>query len=310
MIEATDFSGQPVSWAKGQSPEGLWLHATAPSRDELVLLDRIYPMNELALEDALESGHPSHYQKYPEGDFMTFRTLADPGKLSEDSERISIFLYPGSLLTLATEPLPYLDRVREIVGRESVDTPAEVTFELLDLGAESYSVFMRALEDQIDALEQQMFDTSTRRETANLVQIVFDLKQRLNHARRLALDTQDALNLMARHASVSDGDLLRFRDVRDSMNRLSKRMDTGRDNLSNLLTIHSSVQSQRMNEVMRTLAAVSTVFLPLTFLAGVWGMNFDHMPELHWISGYALAWASFLLVGLTLAWVFKRRGWW
>lgn len=310
MIEATNFAGERVEWSAGHGRHGLWVHATAPSEEELRWLDDCYPMNELALEDALELGHSSYYQKYPEGDFITFRMLSDPKGLSEKTERISIFLYDDSLLTLSIYPLPYLPRVREIVGRETVDTAAEVAFELLDLGTETYSTFIHAIEERVDELEQRMFDPETQHLGENLVQVVFDLKQRLNTARRLTLEAQDALTLLARHASADENDLLRFRDVRDNMNRLSKRMDTGRDNLSNLLAIHSSVQSQRMNEVMRTLAAVSTVFLPLTFLAGVWGMNFEHMPELAWPYGYAMAWASFLAVALTLAWVFKRRGWW
>ncbi|GHF95396.1 hypothetical protein GCM10017783_04130 [Deinococcus piscis] len=287
----------------------LWLHVSEPTNQDLAALAQTFAMNDLALEDSLEPGHASHYEKYPEGDFLTFRTLARPEELAEESERISIFLYADSLLTLSREELPYLERVREIVGRETVDSPAEIAFEILDTGAESFVVFMRALEDRIDILEQRMFDFDHRGKE-NMVQTVFDLKQRLNHARRLCNEAQDMLTLLARHASASEEDLLRFRDVRDSMNRLGKRLDTSRDNLSNLLAIHSSVQSQRMNEVMRTLAAVSTVFLPLTFLAGVWGMNFEYMPELHWKFGYALAWLSFALVAGALAWVFKRRGWW
>ncbi|WP_278913932.1 CorA family divalent cation transporter [Deinococcus wulumuqiensis] len=91
---------------------------------------------------------------------------------------------------------------------------------------------------------------------------------------------------------------------------MGSRLDGLRDSLSSLLDLHLALQSQRMNEVMRTLTAVSVVFLPLTFLAGVWGMNFEHMPELASPYGYALAWGSFLLVGGLLAYTFKRRGWW
>ncbi|MDO4262795.1 MAG: magnesium transporter CorA family protein [Deinococcus sp.] len=306
MIEATDFSGQLVPWQANLDRRQLWLHVSEPTNHDLAALELAFPMNELAVEDALEPGHASHYEKYPQGDFLTFRTLANPEGLAEESERVSLFLYADSLLTLSRGELPYLARVRELVGRETVDSPAEIAFEILDTGAESFVVFMRALEDRIDELEQQMFGGGRE----DMVQTVFDLKQRLNHARRLCNEAQDALTLLARHASASDDDLLRFRDVRDSMNRLGKRLDTSRDNLSNLLAIHSSVQSQRMNEVMRTLAAVSTVFLPLTFLAGVWGMNFESMPELRWQFGYALAWSSFVLVAGVLAWIFRRRGWW
>lgn len=100
------------------------------------------------------------------------------------------------------------------------------------------------------------------------------------------------------------------RDVVDHLARVYEGLDSERDALSTLLDVHLTVQSNRMNEVMKTLTTVSTIFLPLTFLAGVWGMNFKFMPELEQPWGYLMAWGAFALVGLLLALVFKRRGWW
>ncbi len=138
---------------------------------------------------------------------------------------------------------------------------------------------------------------------------MFDLKHLLGQARRLATDAREASALLGRQTSLH-AEQVRFRDVQDSFTRVGSRLDGLRDSLSSLLDLHLALQGQRMNEVMRTLTAVSVVFLPLTFLAGVWGMNFEHMPELASPYGYALAWGSFLLVGGLLAYTFKRRGWW
>jgi magnesium transporter len=87
-------------------------------------------------------------------------------------------------------------------------------------------------------------------------------------------------------------------------------LDSARDTLGSLLDVHLSVQSNRMNEVMKTLTTVSAIFLPLTFLAGVWGMNFKVMPELEWQYGYGLAWGSFISAGALFAAYFKWRKWW
>ncbi|MFC6591922.1 magnesium transporter CorA family protein [Deinococcus lacus] len=315
MIRATTLQGEEVVWppagtAAATAQQGLWVHTTQPSTQEIAELETVFAMNEMALEDALEPGHASRYEKYPESDFITFRMLARPEELGEETMRVSVFLYPEAVLSLSRQDLPYLDRVREMVGRETVDTSAEVAFELLDHAADTFAQFATALEARIDEMEQKMFEPRRQNRKSGVVQRVFDLKQTLSHARLLCLEAQDAVTALARHASASEEDLLRFRDVQTTMRRIAGRLDTGRDNLTNLLSIHSSVESQRMNEVMRTLAAVSTIFLPLTFLAGVWGMNFEQMPELREPWGYAMAWGSFVLVAGVLAWIFKRRGWW
>ena len=118
-----------------------------------------------------------------------------------------------------------------------------------------------------------------------------------------------AVNGYSKHQKEA-ADLVRYRDVQDSLSRAVSRFEALREHLTSLLDLHLGLQGQRMNEVMRTLTAVSVIFLPLTFLAGVWGMNYQNMPELHWRYGYAFAWASFLATGLLLAYYFKRRGWW
>ncbi|ADY27121.1 Mg2 transporter protein CorA family protein [Deinococcus proteolyticus MRP] len=310
MIEAADFTGKLLDPLPGRPPADIWVHVAQPSEQELEQLQASFPMNKLALEDALEEGHPSHYSSYPEGDVLTFRFLCSPEELGEESQRLTLFLYSDRLLSLSSDEPAYLAEVRATLEHDPASSAGDIAFRLLDQGARSYAEFVHNLEDRIDELELGMFGEQQDQHQKRLVPTVFGLKQRLTQARRLCLEAQDALVLLARHASASEEDLLRFRDVRDSMNRLCKRLDTSRDNLTNLLSIYSSVQSQRMNEVMRTLAAVSTVFLPLTFLAGVWGMNFEHMPELHWPFGYALAWLSFVLVAAALTWVFRRRGWW
>lgn len=311
MIRAKDLaSGQELDWA-GQTV-GVWVDAQDPTPEELARLRAAFPLNRLALEDALEQGHWTRAEQYPEHAFVTVRSFAHPEQPDEFTERVSIFAFApapdqpcGAVLTHSRGGTRALGTVWALVGREMVNTAQEVTYELLDQTADSFFLAADALEAQVDALEEQIF----RSPRFNPVEPVFDLKHLLGQARRLATDAREASALLGRQTSLH-AEQVRYRDVQDSFTRVGSRLDGLRDSLSSLLDLHLALQGQRMNEVMRTLTAVSVVFLPLTFLAGVWGMNFEHMPELASPYGYALAWGSFLLVGGLLAYTFKRRGWW
>lgn len=311
MIRAKDLSsGQELNWA-GQTA-GVWVDAQDPSVEELARLQAAFPLNRLALEDALEQGHWTRAEQYPEHAFVTVRSFAHPEQPDEFTERVSIFAFApapdqpcGAVLTHSRSGTRALGAVWAQVGREAVNTAQEVTYELLDQTADGFFLAADALETQVDTLEEQIF----RSPRFNPVEPVFDLKHLLGQARRLATDAREASALLGRQTSLH-AEQVRYRDVQDSFTRVGSRLDGLRDSLSSLLDLHLALQGQRMNEVMRTLTAVSVVFLPLTFLAGVWGMNFENMPELASPYGYALAWGSFLLVGGLLAYTFKRRGWW
>lgn len=294
-------TGQEVPW---NAPMPRWIDLQDPTDAEIASIRAEFPLNRFALEDALEQGHWSRAEHYPEHAFITLRSPSHPDQPDEFTERVSLFLFPDTVITLSRAGTHALNLVWPQVGRETVNTRSEVVYELLDATADTFLTTADSLEAQLDALEEKIF----RDPRFNPVEEVFDFKYLIGQVRRLAAEARDATALLVRHAAETD--LVRYRDAQDSFTRGSSRLDSLRDALSSLLDLHLSLQSQRMNEVMRTLTAVSIIFLPLTFLAGVWGMNFEHMPELRLPYGYALAWSSFLVVGGLLAYFFKRRGWW
>ncbi|OLV15966.1 magnesium transporter CorA family protein [Deinococcus marmoris] len=305
MIRAKHLaSGEAFEW-EGQT-SGVWVDVQDVTPPELARLQAAFPLNELALEDVLEHGHWSRAEQYPEHAFITVRSFSHPDKEDEDTERISIFGFADAALTFSTKGTMALHNVWGMVGRENVNLPAEVTYELLDHTADTFFTLAEALERRTDALEEQVF--KNRRD--NPVPDIFEVKHLLSQGRRLASDAREAAALLGRHATATPADLVRYRDAQDSFTRAASHLDGLRDFLTSLLDLHLNLQNQRMNEVMRTLTAVSVIFLPLTFLAGVWGMNFKAMPELEWPLGYVMAWGSFLLIGGLLALYFKRRGWW
>lgn len=304
MIRARTFTGEALDWT-GQT-QGVWVDVQGVTEEDLTRLRAAFSLNRLAVDDVLEHGHWSRAEAYPEHGFITLRSFARPTEVDEFTERVSLFLFPQAILTFSQCGTRALEAVWKLVGRESVNSVPEVAYELLDHTADTFFVLAGGLETRVDELEERIF-TNPR---LNPVAEVFDFKHVIAQARRLSTDAREAVSTLARHSEGDPADLVRFRDVQDSFARAASRFDTLRDHLTSLLDLHLNLQSQRMNEVMRTLTAVSVIFLPLTFLAGVWGMNFEHMPELPWRYGYALAWSSFLVVGGLLAYSFKRRGWW
>lgn len=305
MIRAKRLStGEDTPWT-GQITD-VWVDAQDPTTDELSALQQSFAFNRFALEDALERGHWSRAEQYPEHAFITVRSYAKPETPDEFTERVSLFVFREAVVSHSIHGTLALNRVWELTGRDSVNTPQEVTYEILDHTADTFFVLADTLEAQVDDLEEKVFRNTRHSPTED----VFDLKHLIGPARRLATDAREAAALLGRHASGTPADLVRYRDAQDSFTRAASRFEALRENLTSLLDLHLSLQGQRMNEVMRTLTAVSVIFLPLTFLAGVWGMNYEHMPELPWRFGYAFAWACFIAIGAALAYYFKRRGWW
>lgn len=185
-------------------------------------------------------------------------------------------------------------------------------YTLLQRGTDTFFTFLDELEDRTDALERRAFeDHGGGRRESPLYQEVFTLRRTMIAARRHASSARENVAQLSRHASeLSPEGALYLRDVADHLARVYDGLDTARDVLTGLLEVYLNIENQRLNEVMRTLTTVSTVFLPLTFLAGVWGMNFQYEPEFAWRYGYLFAWATFVTIGGSLLVFFKRKGWW
>jgi magnesium transporter len=303
--------GQAVTWDELTSGEGLWVDVENPTPEDVAKLEKFFPINQLALEDALERGHWSRFESYPEHAFLIFRTLAEPEDATDRSERVSLLYYPqlNSMLTLRNEPVTYLEGVWRELDRKEDCTATAAIYALLMQGTDTFFDFLDAFEEQTDQLEEEVFaPRMSGREAQEFTSSVFELKHTLLAARRLASGARESVAQFSRFLPAEAQ--MFTRDVVDHLARVYEGLDSERDALSTLLDVHLTVQSNRMNEVMKTLTTVSTIFLPLTFLAGVWGMNFKFMPELESPWGYLMAWGVFAAVGLLLAMIFKRRGWW
>ncbi|MBB6097665.1 magnesium transporter [Deinobacterium chartae] len=311
MIRAMSLQDGPLEWT-GQS-EAVWVDVNTPDDLEVARLQASFNLNPIALEDALQVGHWSAFDVYPEHLFLIVRTLAEPRECQERTERVSFFWYPQqrALITVHLEPIDYLDKIWHATSLSGERRIQALLYDLLDSATDTFFEFADAIQERTDDLEERLFSDQRARRPEHFSRSIFEHKRKILHARRLCSNARESVAAFSRHAKSLDLELAPyFQDLVGNLTRVYETLDSAREVLSSVLDVHLNVQSNRMNEIMKTLTTVSTVFLPLTFMAGVWGMNFQYMPELGWPYGYALAWASFLAIALALAAYFRRRGWW
>lgn len=304
---------------QGQN-QHVWVDVEAPSPEAVADLRRHFPFNKLALEDVLETEHWSRFERYPEHLFLIFRTLAEPEDLTDRTEEVDIFWFPEqhALVTFRHEPITYLEATWNEVNNFAGRTPEDILYALLQRGTDTFFTFLDELETRTQELEQQLFDNQARlgaklgeMRTQPFYKEIFGLRRTMIATRKHVSSARENVTQFSRHAAeLSPEGGMYLRDVADHLARVYEGLDAARDVLGGLLEVYLGVENQRLNEVIRTLTAVSTIFLPLTFLAGVWGMNFEYEPEFNWRYGYLFAWMSFILIGGLLLWYFKRKKWW
>lgn len=262
----------------------------------------------LAVEDALSPYERPTLQRYDGVLFLTAHAV----EACEDSERyreIAFFLGTHFLVTVHTEPVPLLHNWMErwvAMPHRIGKTPAQLLHLLLDAIVDDYFPLGDALEEKADDLEEAIFSAGNV-QAADILR----LKRRLLELRQHISPLRDILNaLLRRDVELIPDDVIPYlQDVYDHTLRIAELADLNRDIIASVLDAHLSVVSNRLNEVMRILTVISTILMSAALIAGIYGMNFVHMPELHWRAGYPFAGMLMVAVGIAEWYIFKRKGW-
>jgi magnesium transporter len=283
-------------------------------RDLLTALAEQVGMHPLALEDAVHTHQRPKVEPYGEDLFVVARAN-DPTALAR-TEQIALFVRDGLCVSFEETSTSLFDPVRDRLlrglGKIRQRRADYLAYALLDAAVDSY---FPALEDASDRLDELEHETMAR-PTEALMARIYELKRDLSVLRRVVWPHREMLNRIARGEFdlVDPSTCLFFRDCQDHASQVLDQLDQLRDVGNGLMELHVSLVGNRMNEVMRLLTVIATIFIPLTFVVGVYGMNFDtgspwNMPELGWTYGYLGVWAAMLaIVGGLLFW-FRRQGW-
>ena len=287
-----------------------WLDLTNPTRAELEAVAEEYHLPDALVRDCMEPNHLPKFEVNHGINFVIVRVYSAPENneadtIQEISTKIALFYTPELLITVHRREHPILAELRREHQAASHDctAPAELAIRLVRHALHTFVQPALVLTQELDSYESEIF---LKQEVPNALQGLYFLKRKASSAKQLLLLTRDVLVMLRRQTS---GDTTLLQDTQDLQVRvetLYQQLDGGATNLVNL---YLSLSSQRTNEAMRVLTVFSAFFLPLTFIAGIYGMNFQYMPELGWKMGYAGCMVLMAAVGVGIWLWFKRKGW-
>lgn len=284
-----------------------WVDFNCPSEEESMLLSHHFHFHHLAVEDCFNFLQRPKLDYY--GGYHFFVLHALNYKTLEPIE-VDMFIGEKYIITYHFSPLREIDTVwQRVVSNEEYwgKGPACITYLITDKLVDDYFPTVYQIEDQISELENKEKQQFIRL----LMDELFDIRSDLLHLRRTIVPMRDLLYRILNSERIKELDEYKpyFTDIYDHLLKLTEMIDSNRDLTSDMRDSYISIISNRMNTIMMTLTIISSIFIPLTFIAGVYGMNFEYMPELTWRYGYFIILGIMAIVGIGMFLWFKRKGW-
>ncbi|RYM02189.1 magnesium/cobalt transporter CorA [Sporolactobacillus sp. THM7-7] len=297
----------PLKQISGMEIKWYWVDFDSPNENEMKLLDRHFHFHPLAIEDCL------HYLQRPKLDYYetyNFFVLHALNQNTLDPEEIDIFVGSNYIVSFHLKPSREIEHVwQRIVKYKTVREkgPSFIAYLITDTLVDQYFPAVHQIEDHLNQLNNNLKSQSVR----HLINEVFNVRVDLLKLRGLISSMRDVLNRI-----VNSGRLDAFKDYRiyfknihHHLVKLSVLIESGRDLTSDMQDSYLSVISYRMNTVMMTLTIITSIFIPLTFISSIYGMNFKYMPELTWRYGYFMVLGVMAIVGIGMFLWCKSRGW-
>jgi magnesium transporter len=290
-----------------------WLDLTAPGHQELEALRRIFRFHPLALQDSEQFGQRPKLDDYDDYVFLVFYgAYRDHPADAEPLREVHMYISGRYLVTVHREPLPPLEKQREQLHGRVLHSEQFLIYRVLDTLTDSFFPMLSDMDDEIDDLESSIVATPTE----HALQRLFALKRELVAMRKVVTPQRDlfarSVDQIAELPGLALDERDYFRDVYDHLIRISDLIDSYRDLLSGATDLYLSTVSNRQNEVMKQLTVIATIFLPLSFITGFFGMNFGYMVT-HLINRewtfYVIGIGSMVATGIALIIYFRRKGW-
>lgn len=271
-----------------------------------------FGMHPIAVEDAVDVYQRPTFTEYDTGHFISLKALTfDKEALKIERETIGIYAGEGFVLTFQEKELDTLLNVRHRImgskGRIRSRKADYLTYAIVDYVVDSYFHVLDSFEEEVEALEESISNQSSDGDKAR----IFALKKELLKIRKAISPLREAVNLFSRSEStLIDSRTTTFiRDVYDHTIQIIDNVDSMRDILSGLQDLYISEISLKMNKIMQFLTIVTALFVPISFLTGLYGMNFEYIPELKYHNGYFILWGAMIISVIAMLFYFRRKKW-
>jgi magnesium transporter len=268
----------------------------------------IHPM---LLEDVLNTQHLPKYEEEENYSAIILKAFLDDGKGNFLKNHISLLLTNNTIIQFQDLEHDLLkakiERIKQSKGRARKLKVDYLYYVLLDAFIDSYYVFFTNMNEKSSELEERLLSKGV----GNLMEEIHSLKTELNDIRKNLFPLRDTItNLIEDEPGfINKKNIIFFNDLKDHLNQLVEFYLHYNENIKALVDLNSAILSNNLNAVMKTLTIIATIFIPLTFIAGIYGMNFEFIPELSWRWGYFLIWGIMIFVTVGMILFFKRKNW-
>lgn len=296
-----------------KSPSMTWIHICGiHDKETIEVLGQQFGLHPLLLEDIMTVGQRSKLDNYKDTLFIVTQMLTyNDEKQQAEDEQVSIVLGTNYVISFVETNknifAPVRERLRNPQSRVRQRGSDYLCYSLLDCIVDNYFLILEKIDVKVEFLENEL----VRMPSPKTLQKIQHSKREITLLRRSVWPMREVISNLRRIDSplVLDATKLYLHDVYDHTIQAIDTIESFRDLTSGMLDIYLSNISQRMNEIMKVLTIVSTIFVPLTFIASIYGMNFDHMPELHMAWGYYTVLLAMAMVALGMIFFFRKKQW-
>ncbi|WP_277583984.1 magnesium/cobalt transporter CorA [Psychrobacillus antarcticus] len=297
----------PLEDIKQKKFEWYWIDITEPTKDEELLLSSFFHFHPLAIEDCLQRLQRPKVDYY---DGYNFFVLHSFNEETLEAEEVDIFVGQDYVVSFHFHPMHEMEQAREHIRQNSQGWSRgaiHATYHIIDKVVDAYFPIIFKIEGYLNAVEDKL--TYDMRHFS--LDSVFDLRGDLLRLRRTVIPMRDLLYriLNSERVNLQQKEHTYFADIYDHLIRLTEMIESNRELTADIRDSHMSINSSRMNRIMMILTIVSTIFIPLTFIVGVYGMNFANMPELEWKYSYFVVLGAMVLIAFSMLGWFKYKGW-
>lgn len=295
------------------SPSVTWINVDGLHQvDVLQQVGQVFNLHHLVLEDILHTDQRPKLEDYGHYLYLVLKMLHYDDKTGQvAAEQISLILLPTVVISFQEKGGdifdPVRDRIRENRGLLRRAGADYLVYALLDAVVDNYFIILEKLGENIELLEEELVDTAG----PNTLQVIYNLKRELIYLHKAVWPLREVISGLTRGDTpfFQPATVVYLRDVYDHTIQVLDLVETYRDLVAGMLDIYLSSMSNKMNAIMKVLTVIATIFIPLTFITSLYGMNFKFMPELEWPWGYPAVWTIMLVISAALLIYFRIKRW-